>query len=230
MTSINYVESLMLNKFKTEPFHNLYLLSKTTPKTLIYGGTCSDKTLSFLNTLKSLGIEAKLHSSLINNQNIHRLVAVNIEGQTYFADVGNGWPSIKLFPKHYEVRYTCYGITYRSEIKPYSLKVYQTRRGEERLSTEIPFESKNEQQIMDDIKNRFDGSVEYPFSTGLRFSQVVDDKFLFLRDDTLLFFCECDKPQDITNIDREKASDIIKKHFQFDVRVLFEENQVSKFS
>ena len=226
MTTVQLVENVLLKKFQTEPFHNFYLIYNLQPKTLKYGGTCSDKTLSLLYTLKEMGIPARLHSSIINDQEIHRLVSVIINGKVYFADVGNGWPSIKLFPKDHEIVYSNYGITYRSTIQNKSVYVYQERRGKEKLSTIIPFSSKSEKEIMKDIENRFNGSIVYPFSDKLRFSLVVGDKFLFLRDKTLYFYCEKQNIKEIVGIERKDVQQKIKEHFCFDTSVFFDSNNL----
>ena len=61
-TSVKAVEALMLEKFKGEPFHNLHLLYGKQLKFPNQGGTCSDKSLSFVRAAKYAGFDASLHS------------------------------------------------------------------------------------------------------------------------------------------------------------------------
>ena len=89
--AVRAVEALMLQKFKTEPFQNLQLLSGKQPSSPRHGGTCSDKTLSFLSAASQAGFSASLHSGFIGGKEIHRLARVHVDGRVFFADVGNVW-------------------------------------------------------------------------------------------------------------------------------------------
>ena len=107
--SIYLAEKILLEKFQQEPFHNFYLLNNIQPTTTKFGGTCSDKALSYLKSVKTAGLKAYLHTARIGGEEIHRLVRLEINNQRYFADVGNGWPSIQLYPAFKPVLYECYG-------------------------------------------------------------------------------------------------------------------------
>jgi hypothetical protein len=214
------VEALMLHHFETLPFHNLYQRLGLPIRTRAFGGTCSDKTLSFLEDVRGLGVEASLHSALIKGQEIHRLVRMRLGGLHFFADVGNGWPSTRLFPRDVSTAYRSFGIGYRSVHLGDRLRIFNTREGVEREQLVIPFASKGEVAILDDIARRFDGGVRYPFDGGLRFSQVIGDRFLFLRDDTLEIHREGAPCERVRGLDRERWAAHIERHFGFDVRVL----------
>jgi arylamine N-acetyltransferase len=216
---VKLVEALMLEKFRTEPFHNLYLRYGYRQTTLAYGGTCSDKTLSFYRALRALKVTARLHSAFIGGAEIHRLVKVQIAGKAYFADVGNGWPSIHLLPLHDEVEYECFGMRYRSVIQDRSARIYNTRKGTERMQVEIPFESKPEEQILADIDARFSRGIEYPFSRGLRFSQVVRGRFIFLRDDRLEIY-EPTGYSEVVGIEEAALAEVLHEYFGFDIGLL----------
>ena len=64
MNTINKIESLLLEEYKTVPFHNIFMLNSIENKDLSLGGTCSDKVLHFKQVLTNNKIETKLHSSL----------------------------------------------------------------------------------------------------------------------------------------------------------------------
>lgn len=87
----------MLEKFTTEPFHNLRLLVGPEKGACLSGGTCSEKTLSFVKSARNSGFDAHLHSAFIGEREIHRLARIVIDGHDFFADIGNGWPAIKLY-------------------------------------------------------------------------------------------------------------------------------------
>lgn len=213
---VREVEALMLDKYKTEPFHNLYLLSGKDPKTLEYGGTCSDKTLSFLESLTSAGFSASLHSGYIGGEEIHRLVKVSINGRYFFADVGNGWPALRLYPLAREIEYSCFGMGFRTEINSQRMTVFHRRNGKESCQLEIDFDGKPEEEIREDIDTRFDGGIEYPFRNSIRFSLVVDERFLFLRGERLEIYSD-EKFEVVEGIEPDQLTDVIGQYFGFDI-------------
>ncbi len=213
--AIREVEALMLHQFRTEPFHNLRMLPQLALPLPACGGTCSDKAMSFQAAVTKLGIPAFLHSAFIGGREIHRLVRVLIEGRTYFADVGNGWPSIHLYPSDREVSYRCYGMRFRTSLHDTHLRVYNLRGGVERHQQDIPVRSRPEREILDDIEHRFDRGITYPFSDGIRFSQVVDDAFLFLRDDRLEIHRDRSPPRFIDGLSPNKLEQTLREHFRY---------------
>ncbi len=187
---IKLAEQILLDKFKQEPFHNLYLLNDIEIKTRLYGGTCSDKTLSYLETARGLGLDAHLHLANIGGQPIHRLVRLEIEGRRYFADIGNGWPTIHLFPADEAIEYKCFGLSYHSEVKANSLEIYLTKNGKTSLQMILDTEIPDESMVRQSIASRFCSSINYPFSSKLRFSMIVGDQFRFIRDQHIEIYGE----------------------------------------
>ncbi len=185
-----WLEALMLEKFRTEPFHNLHLLYSPNVQESLPGGTCSDKTLSFRDAALRAGFDVALHSGYIGGREIHRLVRATIDGRRYFADVGNGWPALKLYPADRETRFSCYGMTFRTSLKNGRVSVFHRKRGRESLQLEIEVDGKPEHEILADIKQRFSSGIVYPFSNSVRFSLVVGQRFLFLRGDRLEIYSE----------------------------------------
>lgn len=218
--TVKEVELLVVEKFRTEPFHNLYLRYGYPQASLDWGGTCSDKTISFLEALRAIGVTSSLHSGFIDGREIHRLVKLFIGDSAYFADVGNGWPAIKLYPLDRGVSYGCFGMTFRTEIQGRRMVVFNTRNGVERRQVEIDFDGKPEAQILEDIAARFDGRVEYPFSKGVRFSQIVGDRFLFLRDTRLEIYSEGAPLEVIDGLHEELLPSTLYQYFGFDIDVL----------
>jgi len=212
--SIQQAESIIMKSFRDEPFHTLYFLYNFTPLTHLFGGTCSDKVLSVKKQLEQANFSVQLHSSIIGNQECHRVLRLTINNREYFGDVGNGWPSAKLFPAFEDVTYNCYGITFNSKVFADHLKIYQTRDGVTKHTVTIPLKSKPEEQITYDISNRFDKS--YPFSGKLRFAKIVDDKFLFIRDSELHIYANAGK-QVLTGISENNLANILNQKFGFDL-------------
>lgn len=188
--AVRAVEMLMLEKFRTEPFHNFHLLYGHQIRHALPGGTCSDKTLSFLDSAKKAGVEASLHSGFIGGKEIHRLAKVHIKGRSFFADVGNGWPSVRLYPADREINYQCFGMTFRTEVSSSRVSVFHQKQGLESLQLEINLKSRPESEIKAEIEARFNSGVVYPFSNSPRFSLVVGDRFLFLRGDRLEIYSD----------------------------------------
>jgi hypothetical protein len=217
---VSAVEAIMLEKFRTEPFHNLHLLYGKQIPSPSFGGSCSDKTLSFLATADQAGFDVALHSGFIGGREIHRLARVCIDDQIFFADVGNGWPALKLYPADREIQFRCFGMGFRTEIAERRVSVFHKKNGKESLQLEIDICSKPESEIRADIKGRFRSGVEYPFSNSLRFSLIVGDRFLFLREDRLEIYSNCGF-QSLNGLKAPQVPAVILHYFGCDVRSLF---------
>lgn len=214
-SAVQAVEALMLWHFRHEPFHNLRLLYDAERSAGIPGGTCSDKTLSFMAAGIRAGFDVRLHSGAIGGHEIHRLARVHIEGRSYFADVGNGWPALRLYPADVEIAFRCYGMGFRTQISTHRVSVFHERCGVETLQLEIDTRGRPEAEILADIDRRFSSGVVYPFSSSVRFSKIVDDRFLFLRGDRLEIHadegCTC-----VDGVGGPSTWDTLREHFGYD--------------
>lgn len=211
--TIKAAEELLLHHFRTQPFHNLNLLYNNGEPFGLPGGTCSDKTLSYLADAKAQGLNAHLHTAFIGGQEIHRLVRFLINGDTYFADVGNGWPTIKLIPAARNIDYSCYSMRYRTEVDADWVRVFHQRQGKESLQMEIRLQPRCEEDILRDIDARYCSGIQYPFSNSVRFSAIVDDSFLFLRGESLHIYCE-EQFKTIEGISAKLIPYVLKSHFR----------------
>ena len=214
--SVRAVEALMLEKFKTEPFHNLHLFYGKQLRSPELGGTCSDKTLSFVTAAEQAGFDVSLHSGFIGGREIHRLARVSIGGQHYFADVGNGWPALKLYPADREISHRCFGMGFRTEITAPRVTVFHERNGRESLQLEIDVRGRPEREIKTEIAERFSSGVVYPFSDSLRFSLVVGARFLFLRGDRLEIHSDSGFEK-VEGIAEAQVPEVIQQYFGFDI-------------
>lgn len=210
------VERLMLRHFAEEPFHNLRLIYPEIEVPARHGGTCSDKTLSFVEDARRAGHDVHLHSGFIGGKEIHRLARVHIAGSNYFADVGNGWPALQLYPSDADHSFGCFGMRFRSVVTGAKIRVFHEKCGRESLQLEIDRQAKSEAEVLDAIAARFSTGIEYPFSTQIRFSRVVDQRFLFLRDDVLEIHSG-EGFQRITDIGASDVPAVLRDHLGFEL-------------
>lgn len=219
MNTINKIELLLQHEFERIPFHNLFMLNKKIVIGSPLGGTCSDRVLHFKKVLIENGIPSTLHSAFINNVECHRMLTVELDNLKYFIDVGSGWPSIKLFPAFRPIMYDAYGMTFKTHITNTSVLLFHRTDKEFKLMTTIPFETKTEEEILQDINHRYDSNNIYPFQNSLRFSKVIDNKFLFLRGNCLRIY-ETDSPTIEIMLDKNAIYEHLTKTFLFDLQDL----------
>ncbi|WP_179348745.1 hypothetical protein [Winogradskyella pacifica] len=212
MSTIDKIESLLLNEFKTVPFHNLFMLNNIQNKQLSLGGTCSDKVLRFKGVLDDNDIHSKLHSSFINGIECHRMLSVIINDKKYFIDVGSGWPSVKLFPEFKEIEYSVYGMNFKTEINDNEIFLYHKTKAsyEYNKMIVIPKVSKSQEDILLDIKNRFVDSSIYPFHDSVRFSIVKGQMFYFIKGSRLRIYSDKEFKEIMLN-EKEVSSFIEEK-------------------
>ncbi len=217
--SIRAIEALMLEKFRLEPFQNLNLIYGPSCRPLP-GGTCSDKTISFVRAGRKAGFDVSLHTGFIRGQEIHRLARVRVDDEVYFADVGNGWPAVKLYPAHREVMYSAFGMRFRTEIADGRITVFHERQGREVLQVEIDIFGRPESEILDIIERRFDSGIIYPFSDSVRFSQIIGRRFLFLRGSLLEIYSD-DGIKCLDGIDDTSVPTVLWQYFHFNAQSFF---------
>ena len=130
-----------------------------------------------------------------------------IDGRVYFADVGNGWPSLLPYPADEAIKYERFGMTFRTQVHDDRLRVFHRKDGKEYLQMEIMLALRPEGEIIAEIKNRFNSGIIYPFQNRMRFSAIVDDQFRFLRDNKLVIYGESGLQRTIlvSELDLEKS-------------------------
>lgn len=214
---VRAVERLVFAHFRTMPFHNLHLLYGAQARTAVpEGGTCSEKTLSFLAACRRAGFDAALHSGFIGGREIHRLARIRIGDRLFFADVGNGWPAVKLYPADREISHRRFGMGFRTEVANGRVRVFHERRGGESLQLEIDAAGKPEPEIVEDIGQRLRPGAVYPFTGKLRFAMIVGDRFLFLRGDRLEIYGD-DGFESVEGIDAARMPEALRRYFGYDV-------------
>lgn len=216
---IKQIEQLMLEHFRSIPFHNLGLLYGEPDENKIPGGTCSDKTLAFHADLRERGIDAHLHTAFIGDREIHRLVRVQISDRNFYADVGNGWPALRLFPEDKKASFECFSMKYRSEYNDGRVRVFHEKQGLESLQMTICSIRRTEAEILEQIRSRYNSGINYPFSNSLRFSLIVGDEFLFLRGNRLERYSK--SGCSVQMLEVQEIPHVIRKEFGFDVGSYF---------
>lgn len=170
--SIRAVEALILRHAQTEPFHTIQ------PSEGLPGGSCSDRARAFVRAGQAAGFEVELQSGVIPPSHGHRLARVLLQGRLFFAEVGDAWPALRLYPADRAVEFRRFSMRFRTEVLGDKLSVFHQRPGKpEQLQLHIDIPGKSEEEILQDIAQR-----RYPFP-GHRFAQVLGDRFLFLRED-----------------------------------------------
>lgn len=187
-TKIKQIESLLIDQSKSVPFHNLFMLNQIDNKNLELGGTCSDKVLYFKEVLSKNNIKTRLHSSLINGIDCHRMLSVILCEQKYYIDIGSGWPMLKLIPENSPIKYEILGMYFKTEIMNSEINIYHKTRQEFKKTIVIPKKTKPEKEIMEAIDNRYVDTSIYPFHTSLRYSVLKEDAFYFLKKNKLRMF------------------------------------------
>ncbi len=217
---VDAFEALMLDHFRTEPFHNLRFIYGPSLAPDVRGGTCFYKTRSIIDAGKKAGFDVFWHAGVIRVQEvqwIHWVARVHVDGRVFFADMGNGWPSLKLYPADREVSYRCFGMGFRTEIANGRVTVFHEKHGREALQLEIDVRPRPEPDLLADIERRSSLGDVYPINS-LRFSQVVGDRFLFLRGDRLEIYgdheFEC-----VEGIEDARVPKILRDYFGLDVNV-----------
>ena len=217
---VDAFEALMLDHFRTEPFHNLRFIYGPSLAPDVRGGTCFYKTGRIIDVGKKAGFDVFWHAGVIRVQEvqwIHWVARVHVDGRAFFADMGNGWPSLKLYPADREVSYRCFGMGFRTEIANGRVTVFHEKHGREALQLEIDVRPRPEPEVLADIEQRSSLGEVYPINS-LRFSQVVGDRFLFLRGDRLEIYgdheFEC-----VEGIEDARVPKILRDYFGLDMNV-----------
>ena len=221
MKPFDSVLDLMEQKFRAEPFHTLQMLYGESVGRQVPGGTCSDKTLSFIHEARKKGFDAKLHTAFIDGKEIHRLARLNLDGRVFFADVGNGWPSLHPYPADEQITHSCFGVTFRTEINDGMLSVYYRIEDKEQLQMEIMLTPRPEEEILTEIKERFSSNIAYPFTNRMRFSAIVDDEFRFLRENVLFIYREGNVTQ--ISVAKDQWQNTLLEYFGWDVKLTLPE-------
>jgi N-acetyltransferase len=108
-------------------------------------------------------------------------LSIDIDDQRYFIDAGSGWPSIHLFPDFEAIEYTVWGMRFKTIVESNGLHLHHKTKNAYQPMCYIPLESTDVTEIHQQIEHRYDDKSVYPFANSLRFSQVIDDTFIFLK-------------------------------------------------
>ena len=219
---LNSIEQTIYKIFEDEPFHNLYQrYGLAFPKyRMDDGGSCSVKSLSAQRRLLNLthcNIATELHDSIVhfnNHSYRHLVLKITHHGCIYFADIGNGWPAIKLFPTSHNIKFHCAGIGFYSKLYRKIIKIYQARDGKSFHYLTIPLTTKSEFHSKRQINEHFNHFNENRApNKELRFAQIIDNQFLFLRGNQINVYHEDYKKK--YDISSKPIAEVLEKYFRF---------------
>ena len=180
MDKLACIEDVLHRSFQQVPFHNLYCLLGVENRNLSLGGTCTDKVQHFLSELRQFNIKSILHTAKLHEKYFHRVAVVEVEQVRFYADVGSGWPSVQLYPAGRAVKYSAYGVEFNSLPVQQGLQVHHSIEGQEGWRLYIPYDLKDREKERQITSQRYEKDL--PFKQGIRFSKVVDERFIFLKD------------------------------------------------
>ena len=214
---MNKLLKILKNDYETIPFHNFrLLLNEDMP--LVYGGTCSDKTVYLKHKLDLINIESKLHSAFINGKEMHRLLKININSEAFLLDVGLGWPLIYPLSLKNEININCFGLFFKTKIKENVFELYKFNNNNYTLSYSASIFDIDSGKIKSQINKRFVNTEQYPFSNSIRFSKIVNNEFYFLKDNILGYsYKNTFYNKKITNL--KEYIFLFKSVFNFDVDI-----------
>jgi arylamine N-acetyltransferase len=179
-------EDVLLRCFKEVPFHNIFYLLNENGHSKKLGGTCTDKVLHYISCLEEAGISAKVCSGVLQDKHSHRLAMLEINGHCFYADVGSGWPSLQLIPSNKDSTFEAYNITFLSYSQKHCIRVERHDAGRQGWTLLIPKKEIDKKQVAHEIQTRYDKDL--PFRKGVRFSQIIGEQFLFLKDNELRIY------------------------------------------
>jgi len=170
------VEKEIVHYLEKYPFHNLFILHNLENVFASeFGGTCSDRTTHFMQKLKqsnlSNHINIKRHIAKINGKATHTILRIELANKIYFCDVGMGFPITKLLPLDKEIKFTSYGIDFRTEVNNENIVLYineHNKDGEKELMS-IEKRVQAQEMIEQSIQNRAKYIKELPLSKKLRY-------------------------------------------------------------
>lgn len=181
------IEKEIHKYLKKYPFHNLFILYKNgnivAPE---FGGTCSDRSMHFKVKLekkfKNSNIDFKLHRAYINDKDTHTIIRININNNIYFADVGMGFPMVKLFPASMGIKFESYGIKFESTVINNSLSVYYSdNENTKKKLMHITLDMQSQKEVLDKITKRSEYLSNIPLSKDLQYLFIHDGKFYQFR-------------------------------------------------
>mgnify|MGYP003973212987 CR=1 FL=1 len=178
------IEIEIVNYLEKYPFHNIFLLyNLENVFASEFGGTCSDRTSHFMKILNKKifanNIDIKLHIAEINSKKTHTILRVNIQNRVYFCDIGMGFPITKLLPADENIKFTSYGIDFKTKVNNNRVTLFINQHdeiGEHELMC-IDTKIQSETMINDHLNSRSEYIKDLPLSKKLRYFFIYDGKF-----------------------------------------------------
>ena len=179
------------------PFHNLFYLYDIVIPPSHYGGTCTDRTKHFKQIIDEkytgCGITTAYHRACIGDKETHTILKITIGDRIYFADVGMGFPLMRLIPADTDLSYQAMGITFQSLIDGEYIVVKSninpvtSNMDSEKMHVLMKFKINSEHsqaEIFSKMEKRFEHKEKIPFlQRGLRYMFICEDTFYMIKHD-----------------------------------------------
>ena len=178
------IEIQMVKYLENHPFHNLFILyQKEAMYASKYGGTCSTRSIHFRSILNKLfpnnSLNINLHIAKIADRKTHTILRMLIDDKVYFSDIGMGYPITKLIPCDENIKFSCYGMDFRTMINQDKITVYideNEGNGEiELMCIDMKLQSQDDVQI--NIDNRANDMSDLSLFNKLRYLFIHDGVF-----------------------------------------------------
>jgi arylamine N-acetyltransferase len=197
--SLAYLAQLQRAWLWAQPFHNLELLSGSSPVdeggavtrcVEGFGGPCHVQAAGFLALLRAVGFDASFVAASIGHPNDHLLICVRVEGERRWCDVGNGQPYLIPFPEDRPLEQHHVGWWMRSSpiISGVLLERSSPDQPQLRRVYEASREQKNWADFEDIIRRHHREEGFGPFLMGLRAVRMGPKQMTTLRDNRLTRF------------------------------------------
>jgi len=177
----NKLLKIVKNDFENVPYHNFWMILNKGLKASELGGICSDKALYLNRTLKFHNFDTVLYSAFIDGKGLHKINKVKIGSDSYFVDTGLGWPILTPIPINKEIIIRNYGLSFRTLIENNKLNILRISNNNEKLNYTILLDKNDETLVINELNDSYNKDIKYPFRNSIRFSQVIDEEFYFLK-------------------------------------------------
>jgi len=185
---ISEIEKDIDNFLRKVPFHNLFLLYGIKVKSSHLGGTCTNRTIYFMEYLENkYGNLIKFNYGIaeINERPTHRILKFEFCKKIYFIDVGVGFPLNKVIPAFKNIKFSAFGIQFSTRKFNDDIIVSSDikKKGELKVLYKIKVSEDyqmNQEELLSKQQSDFN---QVPFRFGIRYMFIQDNTFYMIRHD-----------------------------------------------
>jgi N-hydroxyarylamine O-acetyltransferase len=198
--SLAFLQTLVMAVYAQIPFQNLTMLTRErvppTPAQIIddmlsgIGGLCNTMNPFFVALLHQLGFSVGFLRGSMAQPDCHIGIVVELSGESYWLDLGNGFPYLQPLPILHGSRAQFLGFEYQLQFDEGRFYLRQNILGH--IGTKINQHFTVEPchyQVFDDIRHRHYQEAGFgPFLTGIRVTRWQPEAGFLLRDNQITSF------------------------------------------